>query len=348
MQLQQLQLTLQEPDDAAQPLQLGHLMALTSLSLQGNFESFAPQDELPAGLKVLHVAGCARCMQPLLGLTQLTELCVVASRTAAAQLQQLANALTALQHVELGYKSAATANAAAAAWPALPMRALDVSTHFGLAAVTFEGIGQLTELTRFVIRSMPLSPHKVTPSQLAGHLRQLTALRELQMVRFDFQRQQQLSQQDLQELQQRQQLYAQLNVHLRQLHLQRQQQQLRGDCALEDEREQQAAQNSGHHWTSTTAEAAETDQTALDMMDSPEEPSTLNAAAFVIRQDMLELVQAIAGLANLRSLELKRIRLGNAAAQLAAATQLTHVRLEDCGVLHPASRQVVLGLNTLG
>jgi hypothetical protein len=90
--LQQLHLFFHEQDDSAQALQLSQLVALTHLSLQGNFVGVAQQDELPAGLKVLHVASCSRCVQPLLRLTQLTQLCVSASRIPAAQLQQLADA----------------------------------------------------------------------------------------------------------------------------------------------------------------------------------------------------------------------------------------------------------------
>jgi hypothetical protein len=343
---------LSEQDDAAQAMQLSHLVALTHLSLQGNFVEFTQQDELPAALKVLHLASCRCCVQPLLKLTQLTQLCVSASRTSAVQLQQLADALPALQHVELGYKSAAAADAAARAWPLLPLRALDIHAHYGLAVATFVAIVQLTNLTRLIIRSMPLNPHKVTPFLLAGHVRQLTALQELHIVRFDFQKQQQASEQDLQEQQQRQQLYQQLNVHLRQLHLQRQQQQQQQGSQESDEHATQEEQQQGQQYLAgdaATATASSLATAGAAVSGIPDAAGPLyDAAALVIRPDMLELVHAIASLRNLRSLELKRIRLGNAAAQLAAATQLTHVRLEDCGVLDPVARRVVHALNTVG
>jgi hypothetical protein len=355
--LQQLHLFLHDQDDAAQALQLSQLVGLTYLSLQGNFVGFAQQDELPAGLQVLHAASCSRCVQPLLKLAQLTQLCVSASRTPAAQLQQLADGLPTLQHVELGYKSAAAADAAARAWPALALKALEIHAHYGLAAATFGAIGQLTRLTRLIIRSMPLNPHKVTPSQLAGFVRQLTALQELQVVRCDFQKQQQASEQEMQEQRQRQQLYHQLNVHLRQLHLQRQQQQqpqlLQESDEQELQEEQQQHKQQEQRYLAEDAAAAAVDTASAfpragAAVAGMPDAAVDDASAFVIRPDMLELVHAIGSLPNLRSLELKRIRLGNAAAQLAAATQLMHVRLEDCGVLDPAARQMVQALNTVG
>jgi TolA-binding protein len=187
---------------------------------------------------------------------------------------------------------------------------------------------------------------------------QLTALQELPIVRFDFQKQQQASKQELQEQRQRQQLYRQLNVHLRELHLQRQQQQqlLLQENQESDEQELQEEQHKQQEQQFLAGDAAAATAAAVatsftragaDVAGMPD-AAVDNASAFVIRPDMLELVHAIASLPNLRSLELKRIRLGNAAAQLAAATQLTHVRLEDCGMLDPAARQVVQALTTVG
>jgi hypothetical protein len=173
-------------------LQLGDLTALQVLRHIGRGNCCLQEtDELPAGLQeLMWVGGQASCsMQPLLGLSHLVKLFLAfVVAPAAWQLQQLGS-ICSLQEVRLQYRRQTRCEAAAAAaWLALPMKALvlERTAQWVIEAGVLEVIGELTGLTRLSFACCDSAARiesgvqaQGTLEQLAGAVLKLTALQSL-------------------------------------------------------------------------------------------------------------------------------------------------------------------------
>lgn len=145
-QLQELHLVLVELCSTSYgPLRLGHLAAVSVLSLTGKLEfgtsdisarcCVQPDDCLPPNLTVLHVVA-GRSVQPLLQLKQLSQLRFVGDPPPAEQLrscccmQQLSSLKPTLCGMDLSYRDFNSADIAASwsAWPLLPITHLCLPT----------------------------------------------------------------------------------------------------------------------------------------------------------------------------------------------------------------------------
>ncbi|WIA19719.1 hypothetical protein OEZ85_005645 [Tetradesmus obliquus] len=177
--LQELQLML---DDHEGPLQLGHLTALTELSI-GQYVTLWEHHVLPPNLLELSAGNlaAAACLLPLTRLEDLTLETKEHDVAPAQQLQQLSS-LTTLTAVHLTYWGPADATeAAAAGWQALKLRSLSLSASGDgvLASNTLLRLSSLTGLTRLHLSHCGVG--ELTPEQLAATLAGMPKLRSLHL-----------------------------------------------------------------------------------------------------------------------------------------------------------------------
>jgi hypothetical protein len=196
-------------------LQLGHLAAVTQLFFRVSEDWFVPAEQLPPNLQLLTLHyysprhnrsdGSSYSLQPLLALSRLQklQLCMRDGVLAAEELARLSS-ISSLREVELWYnwqedyigqhgsptrpaESAgarfdAAAEAAAAPWLALPLKALSWSSRYIPAAVVLQ-VSALQGLTRLELHiTTEYAAEEMVPLKLAAMLRPLTGLQQLKLT----------------------------------------------------------------------------------------------------------------------------------------------------------------------
>lgn len=228
----------------------------------------------------------------------------------AVELQQLQSSLKQLHQVRLAYdRDPDIIKAAAAGWASIPLCDLVLRVYPGpVAAATIQELSRTQGLTHLSIGGYAVR-FEITASQFAGVIKQLTSLQELKL--------------------------ASLKLLPGQVGLQVPGQAQQGLLAAAEnaqgpvQLEARAVVNQGpiHAGGDDDAEEAAAEGAGIG--------------------DMRILLRAIASLPQLQSLSLNQFPLGVSAAELAAATGLTSLKLDECEVVDKAIEVLAAHLSRL-